>query len=1797
MFKFACFVLIVLALVLPVIAAPVADAVSVDILESTTSSIRLNFTLNDQKCEEFLSDPSQLDLPSINGLGSVTAGGMPKLPAVSRWIIIPEGKSLKVGGVTSRSERLVDSPFIFSSGEDSRQNDEINPEGLFPLETVVISQPVRLRQHRLARLTFYPLQYDAVSGKYIERSDTDIELRFVEDTGSKPAGRSFDRIPSPDFQRLVESIAVNPPPHRDHLELIRARGYFEYYLFVMPDHIEGEEREAIEALVYRLMEWKRQAGNKVDLLWIPDGNERDPGAIKAQIQDYYDYLLEQGVEPFDNVLLIGEDEWQAQLNNQGGQGEDIRFVSPNGPFDFGEWTEHWDLFYGYLEHDGDEEDYIADVALSRFHTGNAAMLANGVNKTLSYQSEPYMEDPSWFNEAVVEEEAILNAGFTVRYTVDYFIQALQHNGMDVVAQFRRGQGNSGAWLAQQVSDRIGFIAGRAQNDGLAYHQGGMQPGFFDAVGVFPIAILNSGHGEWAMESLFWVGRDYYYDNPDQYNNSSGAKGVVAATCTWSIPTTTPNNCLGVSMVHSMLDLELSFGWSRVWTTLNLARSFPFDGPVAQDTILIKYSNDFQLCGDPGIRQWNGIPRRIRVEHPQELAQLATHLPVQVTDEDSGIPLSGIMVTVYKGTIDEVEHFELLLTDAEGRCEFRIDPGIEGDILITALSQDIYPYKGSVQRVEQDLSVVAELTAIDDSELGNNNGEVNAGESLSLVFSARNAGGMDVANVVGTLRSGSLYIQVSQNNCDFGDIPAGEISAEQCEVEVLVLPDCPDGERLLLVMDLTGENGAWGSAFELDPRAPRFSISGLPEAGLIDTGEDSLDLELVNSGRFASQPLTARLESGRWEIRVIESEVDYDVIEPGHAGIGERAFQVDAAADAIPGTRVPMRLVLFYGEDTIDTLDFILQVGTAGGGDPSGPDPYGYYALDDTDEDWDLRPEYDWIEISPFNGDAELTGIPVSITRGDIINGWGVVELPFNFRFYGEDFRWITVSTNGYIAMGADQYAVPNPQNWSLDDGGAGGAYGMIAPFWDNLSRRGNASGIFTAYDNDNHSFIIQWENVRFQMLDLRLTFQVMLYDPAFRQTASTDGVIQFTYTDIEQNRGTGLDSPYATVGISSPDGTMGLTYSMANIEDITAAPLEDQRSILFTTSPQWLSGTLRGTVRDAGTGRVLSGAVVITKHGSSAMTDGEGRWVIEDVIAEVNTEVTVYRAGYYRKSVSDVLVPRGENLDLEIELEPAAVSFRPGTIRAWLEPDAGFTGVMAIDNQGLGSVDWIAAKRLQDVELPLPGTVRLLFNPRLNSGAVATYGIAFVEERFFIPGTNAGGQHEIFVFDDEGNFDESFTQPGGGVESFTDLAWDGSAFWGGRAGTVLSFSTVGDSLTSFETRFNAIRSITWDADRQFLWLAPGGEFIYACDREGREIRNLYVNGFDVIGLAYHPDAIDGYSLYVYHRIQTGISDILVCHRIDPDAGTIISGVPVVLEMYGDFTGGACISGDWDPASWVFMSHIDQAQSSFVHVVQLGDRVQWFNLERYAGSVGPGEVSRLETVFDATDLDTGQYFAELQFMHNASDQPVILPVEMRVIGAHQPLNFRLHHPIDSSYTDTTSIFFNWFSSRDPNEGEEVSYIMWIRKDPDSTNVVLADTALTLELRDLFEFRIPQSFTWWVKAASAGDTVECNRRYTVTIDPTVGLSESPELPIEFCLEPVFPNPFNAQATVRYALPAPEHVRLSVFDIRGREVALLVDGKFAAGHHSADWNAAGYASGVYFCRIQAGDFVGIRKVILIR
>lgn len=108
------------------------------------------------------------------------------------------------------------------------------------------------------------------------------------------------------------------------------------------------------------------------------------------------------------------------------------------------------------------------------------------------------------------------------------------------------------------------------------------------------------------------------------------------------------------------------------------------------------------------------------------------------------------------------------------------------------------------------------------------------------------------------------------------------------------------------------------------------------------------------------------------------------------------------------------------------------------------------------------------------------------------------------------------------------------------------------------------------------------------------------------------------------------------------------------------------------------------------------------------------------------------------------------------------------------------------------------------------------------------------------------------------------------------------------------------------------------------------------------------------------------------------------------------------------------------------------------------------------------------------------------------------------------------------------------------------------------------------------------------------------YLVLQYPPISVSEKGDalqILSDYELEQNYPNPFNPSTTIAFALPKPSEVTLKIFDVFGREITTLAEGRFSAGWHHVIVEAGRFSSGVYFYRLQAGDFSQTRRLMLVK
>lgn len=95
----------------------------------------------------------------------------------------------------------------------------------------------------------------------------------------------------------------------------------------------------------------------------------------------------------------------------------------------------------------------------------------------------------------------------------------------------------------------------------------------------------------------------------------------------------------------------------------------------------------------------------------------------------------------------------------------------------------------------------------------------------------------------------------------------------------------------------------------------------------------------------------------------------------------------------------------------------------------------------------------------------------------------------------------------------------------------------------------------------------------------------------------------------------------------------------------------------------------------------------------------------------------------------------------------------------------------------------------------------------------------------------------------------------------------------------------------------------------------------------------------------------------------------------------------------------------------------------------------------------------------------------------------------------------------------------------------------------------------------------------------------------------LSEEKSVSLKYSLSQNYPNPFNPSTKIKFSVAKASNVNITVYNMLGERVTVLVDRILNPGEHEVTWNANNYSNGVYLCVMRSGEFMDSKKVILLK
>jgi hypothetical protein len=557
---------------------------------------------------------------------------------------------------------------------------------------------------------------------------------------------------------------------------------------------------------------------------------------------------------------------------------------------------------------------------------------------------------------------------------------------------------------------------------------------------------------------------------------------------------------------------------------------------------VQEAQAWTIFGDASIQLRTDTPEPMTVNH-------AAVLNVgQSTFDVNALGVSDALVGLYIDTLLVGHGY----TDGSGNVTIDLDPipVTPGTMHITVTGYNKIPYLDSVPViVPTGPYLMAGSYIIDD---GNNN-QANPGDTVDLGLWAKNIGVETAYSVYGLLSEDDIYVTMDTDSSWYGNIASGDSAMSSPYYSFAIGNDCPDAHNINFTAEFTdADDSTWTSNVVVTVYAPvlvyqEHEVLGGNGNGILDPGETvDLVVTLENEGGADVLNVTSTLFTSSSFVTINDGVGNFGTIAAGAtASNAGDPYSVTADVTTPHGTTVDFSIALQAG-DYVDTLDFSLMVGQL------VPSDTGYYYVYYSGGPHTYSPVFDWVAI-----DSTQTVHPgVSLDLGD--DEYVLVSLPFSFPYYGINYTQVTISSNGWVAMGSQtssyltNYGIPSTS----------GPSAMIAGIWDDLDpgNTGAPSDIYYYHDAVNHRFIIEYFQVEHWSSGFHETFEIILYDPAYYPTPTGDGEVVVQYL-------VGLQQTDVTLGIENSAETVGIQYYYEGTYHELAVAVTDSFALRYTTYP------------------------------------------------------------------------------------------------------------------------------------------------------------------------------------------------------------------------------------------------------------------------------------------------------------------------------------------------------------------------------------------------------------------------------------------------------------------------------------------------------------------------------------------------------------------------------------------------------------------------------------------------------
>lgn len=796
--------------------------------------------------------------------------GFPDIPKLTASVIIPDMDEMQVkvnSFVYADFENIMVAP---SKGNFTRDIDPSTVPYLydrvygenkfFPSEMAELREPYIVRDYRGQTVVVYPFAYNPVTKTLRVYYDITLSITPAGYPGLNPLIRTqaftsvdfeFDNIYNTHF--LNYSSSKYTPVGEQGKMLIISYGTFMNSMTTF-------------------VNWKKLTGMPVEMVDVATiGNST---AIKTYIANYYN------TNGLTFVLLVGD---AAQVPTSYASGDS-------------------DNNYTYIV----GNDHYPDIFIGRFSAENQNQVLTQVQRTIDYEQNPYTGS-DWLKKSIgiassqgpgddneYDYQHVRNMqtdllNFTYNWNYEHFDGS--QGGHDAAGNPTTAQ------VSTDINSGSGIILYTGHGSNTSWSSSGFSNSNITALSnngklpfIWSVACVNGNFVSTTCFAEAWM----------RSTNANGAIGAVATLMStinqsWNPPMEGQDEMVDILVESYANNIKRTFGGLSMNGCMKMNDTYGSGGWSMTDT--------WTIFGDPSLMVRTDNPQQLNVTHNPVVFLGATQFTVNANAEGAKVAL----------TIDN----QILGTGfiQGGTATINFQPLTNTGVMkVTVTAFNYIPYTAEVTITPASGPYISISAFSVNDASGNNNGQLDYGESAGLNISLVNQGTQVANNVNAILSSTDPYITITDNNASFGNIEAGQTVSLNNAFTITAANNIPDNHLISFTLETTSD-GSWTSTFSIAAHAAVLAYGGYTISdpsgnnnGKLDPGETvNFFITVNNTGSSDATNVTALLTSADPYITIYSSTMNYGNMVAGGSGI--QAFSVKAASNTPAGYMAAFNLAM------------------------------------------------------------------------------------------------------------------------------------------------------------------------------------------------------------------------------------------------------------------------------------------------------------------------------------------------------------------------------------------------------------------------------------------------------------------------------------------------------------------------------------------------------------------------------------------------------------------------------------------------------------------------------------------------------------------------------------------------------------------------------------------------------------------------------------------------------------------------------------------------------------------------